>query len=308
MKKYLLILSSCFFLQSLFAQTISSISPNSGNAGQSLTVTITGNNTHFNQGSSTFVDFEFFQGSSSLNYNVSSWTSMTANLTIPPGTVSGYYDFYTYNSFDGSIYDDKGFYVNGTPPQIAISPNAGNPGQTLNITITGTGTNFTTMSQGSGTVWIDFTPGLGYVQANNFIVSNDQLLAANFTVPLGTATGYYSLYCDDGVAHIAPNAFGVPANVGVEEKEDVLQRITASPNPFTEQVTFSAKVTQSVSAELEIYNIEGEKIFYKNLNKLPAGNFEYTLHCSDFRNSPGIYFANWKAGNNFSSVKLFLVR
>lgn len=307
MKKYLLILSGIFFLQSLSAQTITSLNPSSGNAGQNLNVTITGNNTHFTQGSGTFVDFEFTQGSG-VTYNVSSWTSMTANITIPPNITSGYYDFYTSNAVDGFIFADKGFYVNGNPQQISISPNSANPGQTLTINITGTGTTFTAMSSGSGTVLIDFTPGPGYVAANSFVVSNNFLMAANFTVPPGTATAYYTLVVDDGGWRVAPNAFGVPATIGIGESEKNFHNITASPNPFTDKITFNAKISQSITAALEIYNISGEKVFEKNFNKLPAGEFEYTLRSSDFKNSPGIYFANWKTGNSSSTVKLFFVR
>ena len=277
MKKYLLILLSIFCLQHLSAQTITSLTPNSGNAGQTLTVTITGNNTHFTAGSSTTVDFEFFQGSSSLNYNISSWTSMTVDLTIPTGLTSGYYDFYTSNSFDGFMFADRGFYVNGTPTKItSISPNAANPGQTLNVNITGTGTQFTQMTAGSGTVYIDFTPGVGYVAANNFVVSNNTLMAANFTVPPGTTPAYYSLYVDDGSGANAPNGFGVPANIGIGENENVFQNIATSPNPFIEQVTFSANISHGTNVELEIFDIKGEKIFNKLFSKLPAGNFEYT--------------------------------
>jgi hypothetical protein len=307
MKKYLLILLCSFFLKSLSAQTISSINPNSGNAGQTLTVTITGNNTHFASGSSTYADFEFTQGSGTYVNNVSSFTSMTVNTTIPPGITSGYYDFYTSNSFDGFLVADKGFYVNGTPPKISISPSAANPGQTLTINITGTNTTFTQAS--SGFAYIDFTPGPGYVPANNTIVSNDLLMAASFTVPVGTATAYYSLYCGDGSGTlIAPNAFGVPTNIGIGEVENVLQNITVLPNPFTDQVTFHAKVSRSVAAELEVFNISGEKVFLQDFNRLPAGNFEYTLRSSDFNNAPGIYFANWKTGNTSSTVKLFFIR
>jgi hypothetical protein len=308
MKKYLLFLLCIFFLKQLSAQTITSIVPNNGNAGQTLTVTITGNNTHFTSGSNTYVDFEFYQGSSALNFNASSWTSMTVNFTIPSVITSGYYDFYTYNPFDGFLFADKGFYVNGTPGQLTISPNAANPGQTLAINITGTGTNFTTMSSGSGTVWIDFTPGPGYIQANNFIVSNDFLMAANFTVPVSTPTAYYTLFVGDGAGHMAPNAFGVPANIGIGEVENIFQNISATPNPFTEQVTFSGKLPRSAEAKLEIFNIKGAKIFQKDFNKLPAGNFEYTLHSSDFNNTPGIYFASFKSGNKSFPVKLFFVR
>ena len=78
-----------------YGQSISSISPNSANAGQTLNVTITGTNTNFQQGSGTYVDFNFISGSgtSAVNYtNIVSDTKIIANITIPSNTYTGYYD------------------------------------------------------------------------------------------------------------------------------------------------------------------------------------------------------------------------
>ena len=68
--KTLLITFLVFILPIItFSQSLVSINPNTGNAGQTLNVTITGNNTHFNQGSATIVDFSFNQGSNTTVVN-----------------------------------------------------------------------------------------------------------------------------------------------------------------------------------------------------------------------------------------------
>ena len=130
----------------LFSQTIASISPATGNAGQTLNVTITGANTHFKSGSGTSVHFSFNQSSSTVNFiNILSETSISANITLPVNTQSGDYDVNVYNSIDGTRSLINGFHVNGIQ-LLSISPSSANAGQTLNVTITGSHIHFTSGS------------------------------------------------------------------------------------------------------------------------------------------------------------------
>ncbi|MFA4852879.1 MAG: T9SS type A sorting domain-containing protein [Bacteroidales bacterium] len=186
----------------VFSQNLVSINPAIANAGQTLNVTITGNNTHFSQGSGTSIDFGFNQGSGTTvvnSLNIVSNTSILANITVPSNTYTGDYDVYAYNSIDGYLSINNGFHVNGlTPPSlVSISPNNANAGQTLNVTITGANTNF---SQGSGTI-IDFgfNQGSGTTVVNSLnIVSNTSILA-NITVPSNTYTGDYDVYAYNSI-------------------------------------------------------------------------------------------------------------
>ncbi|MFI5222209.1 MAG: T9SS type A sorting domain-containing protein [Bacteroidia bacterium] len=107
MRKFnLFILIFCNALFS-FAQTITDVSPNYGAKGQTLNVTITGNNTHFTQPSATTVTF-FKSGSPTSAVNVnhfssSSSTTIIANISISPGAANGLYDIVIYDFADGII-------------------------------------------------------------------------------------------------------------------------------------------------------------------------------------------------------------
>jgi hypothetical protein len=96
------------------APELVSVSPNNGNFNTTITVTISGQNTNFLQGTGTLV---FVQGSSTLvtsNLLFNSNTELGATLTIPPNAYPGYYDVYFTNAIDGTMLLVSGFYVN--PP------------------------------------------------------------------------------------------------------------------------------------------------------------------------------------------------
>jgi hypothetical protein len=90
-----------------------SVTPNSAYCGDALSVTISGQNTNFLQGTGTITWFQ--QGTSTIifpnTHNATSATSMTANYTIPLYAVPGYYDTYTYNLTDGLIQLNSSFHV-----------------------------------------------------------------------------------------------------------------------------------------------------------------------------------------------------
>jgi hypothetical protein len=186
---------SGFHVNGIIPPTLNSITPNMGNAGQTLNVTITGNNTHFNQGSGTMVNFGFNQGSATTNVNsinAISPTTLIANITIPTNTYTGNYDIDVYNSVDGYL-SIGGFYVNGiTPPSLnSIAPNIGSAGQTLNVTITGNNTHF---NQGSGTfVDFGFNQGSGTTVVNSINTTSPTSMIANITIPSNTYTGTYNV-------------------------------------------------------------------------------------------------------------------
>ncbi|MHC4189708.1 MAG: hypothetical protein ACYSUB_08595, partial [Planctomycetota bacterium] len=86
--KYFLLISILFSSSTrLIAQTITSINPDNAQQGDSLAVTITGQNTNFLQGSGT-IDVWFSQGSSTISassYSALSDTSLYADFDIPGG-------------------------------------------------------------------------------------------------------------------------------------------------------------------------------------------------------------------------------
>jgi hypothetical protein len=98
--------------------SIVSVNPSSANAGQTLNVTILGQNTHFIQGSSTILEFGFDPVNVVNSFNIISDTEIQANITIPANVYSGLYDFYVNNYIDGSLSLLNSFQVVGNPCSI----------------------------------------------------------------------------------------------------------------------------------------------------------------------------------------------
>lgn len=110
-----LTLENCFTVNYNVNQPqLVSVTPNSAYCGDVFSVTISGQNTNFLQGTGTITWFQ--QGSSTIiypnSYNATSATSITANYTIPLTAIQGYYDTYTYNVTDGIIQLNSSFYLN----------------------------------------------------------------------------------------------------------------------------------------------------------------------------------------------------
>ena len=177
----------------LLAPSILSVSPNTGVAGQTLNVTITGLNTNFIQGSSTSAFFGFAQGSGTVlnSFTVNSKTLAVANITIPVNTYNGKYNLGVNEYLDGNVTLTNGFTVTGgiaVPSISLINPITAAAGQTLDVTITGLNTNF---SQGSTTVNFGFDQGSSSV--NSITVNNNTELTANITIPANTFNGDYNV-------------------------------------------------------------------------------------------------------------------
>ena len=139
---------------------ITSISSNSGDNGQSLSVTISGSNMNYgNQWSGTLSSFRFSQWSgTNMFYGNPTSTSgdyLYGNVSIPNNQNTGWYDLEVYDqSTNQWIQKNNAFYVAAYIPPVvqinSISPNNGDPGQTLSVTISGSNMNYG--NQWSGTL------------------------------------------------------------------------------------------------------------------------------------------------------------
>ncbi|TNE54589.1 MAG: T9SS type A sorting domain-containing protein [Bacteroidetes bacterium] len=190
----LMTLTGAFHVNGIAQPLISGVNPNSANAGQTLDVTITGTDTHFDQGSNTQVHFSFQQGSATVvnSVTVNSASELVANISVPANTITGTYDVSTYSEVDGTLTKYQSFHVNGiSPPELlTVEPSKAKPGETLDVTITGANTHF---DQGSSTqVYFGFNQGSGTV-VNSMTVQSATQLTANITVPPGTPYGSYTV-------------------------------------------------------------------------------------------------------------------
>ncbi|HZR29627.1 MAG TPA: RHS repeat-associated core domain-containing protein [Terriglobales bacterium] len=132
-------LASGFSVTSGSAKT-TQLNPASGQQGQQgLSVAITGQGTHFALGQTSA---NFGSGIAVTSLTVSSATSATAVLNIDPLTFTGGRGVTL--TTGGESASGAVFTVNAGPATLAqLSPNSGQQGQTLNVTITGQSTHFT---------------------------------------------------------------------------------------------------------------------------------------------------------------------
>ncbi len=111
-------LEDAFYVNPAPTPSLVSVNPSTANAGQTLNVTILGQNTHFTQGSSTIVEFGFDPINAVNSFNIISDTEIQANITIPANVYSGLYDLYVNNNIDGSLSLLNSFQVVGNPCSI----------------------------------------------------------------------------------------------------------------------------------------------------------------------------------------------
>ncbi len=172
--------------------SLTSISPSSAMQGQTLAVTITGVNTHFNQASSTI---SFSQASSSTIINSGTITkindtSLSASFTIPANAPSGNYNVNLSNFLDGSLTIPNGFQVKLNTALTSISPSFAIQGQTLAVTITGVNTHF---NQASSTISFSQASSSTIINSGTITTINDTSLSASFTIPANAPSGNYNV-------------------------------------------------------------------------------------------------------------------
>lgn len=194
MNKHLLlfviyVLSVC----SAFSQSLISISPSSASLGETLIVTMTGQNTNFAQGTVT-TDVWLMQGSSTVispNFVVASGnTTLLAEFTFCNNEL-GVYDVLAFNSLDGGMILPSGFTVNSGQNLSAltlVSPNTASQGQMLSVNITGQNTSF---GQGTSTVWL--SQGTETIVANSVIDNSTTNLDSDFSIPSNATVGLWDV-------------------------------------------------------------------------------------------------------------------
>ncbi|MES2781019.1 MAG: T9SS type A sorting domain-containing protein [Bacteroidota bacterium] len=238
-----------------------SISPNTGNRGQILPVTITGVNTTFTQSSNITVTLTSLSGGTPIVTPLAfaqTNTTLRTGIMIPSDATTGIYTLIVTTSNDGTLILPNAFTVAGgtgnTPELTSVAPSTAKRGQTLNVTITGSNTNFT---QGS-----DLTVSLcsaGSPLTANFAFANSNTsVTANFTIPTNQTLGLHDLYVVstvDGLLSL-PASFNITSGGGSGTPE-----IVSVDPPFGNQgqtlnVTITGANTHFTqgSNSLAIYN------------------------------------------------------
>src|SRR5579864_7476793 len=183
--------------------TLVSVTPNTGQQGQTLTsVAIVGQNTNFVQGTTVA---SFGAGITINSLTVNSATSATANITVQNNAALG---ARTVTMTTGAEVASlvNGFTVNaGTATLVSVTPNTGQQGQTLtSVAIVGQNTNFV-----QGTTVASFGAG---ITINSLTVNSATSATANITVQNNAALGARTVTMTTG-AEVASlvNGFTVTA-------------------------------------------------------------------------------------------------
>ena len=176
MKKILLLLLLTISF-AMTGQTIQSVSPNTGTLGQTLLVTITGDNTNFTQVSDTY-NVSFYN-SLQQNFVVNaiqmvSNTELIANVTIPITNLPGAYDLQIYDPFTNGAYLSNAFNVTTTLNSISGNIKLDSNANGCDASDAPAGGIRVNLSDGSSDR-ITFTNAAGdyifYVPAGNYVIS-----------------------------------------------------------------------------------------------------------------------------------------
>ena len=169
------------------------IDPNNATIPETLTVTISGEGTHFAQATGTTVrlrqNYTNIYPSTVVELND---TELLAQFTFDDFDNPGYYNVLTNNALDGDLYIYDGFYLNPNPnpPElISIEPDGAYQGENLEVSISGQNTSF---NQGTGTtVWLNM--GYNNIYPYSTSVINDELVNASFFIDENESLGSYDV-------------------------------------------------------------------------------------------------------------------
>ena len=198
-KRIILILHlSLCCLSVLMSQSISGISPSSGEQGSSFGVTLTGTGTTWS--SSHCV--ELTNGPTTITFtgNATSSTLLTGTISVPGGATTGDYDVVVYDATDGSCMGATDgscmdcFTVTAPPPPppvtISLSPNTGDQGDSFGVTITGTNSTW------SSSHCVELTNGPTTITFTGTAASATQL-TGTINIPGGATLGDYDVVVYD---------------------------------------------------------------------------------------------------------------
>jgi len=183
--------------------TLLTASPGTLQAGQTGNVVVTGTFTNFQQ---AFTSVSFGSGVTVNFITVNSLTQLTANVSVAANASVGGRTIQETTLSQNLQLNGAFSVLAGTPVMTQINPNYGNPGQTLNVTLTGLYTDWI-----QGTTVVSFTPG---ITVNTVTVNTTSSLVANITIASGAALGPVDVMTTTGgEVENVPGGFTVQAAV-----------------------------------------------------------------------------------------------
>lgn len=301
----LLLFAGLMFCKSQ-AQSIQSVIPNTGKRNTSLIVTISGSNTHFTNSSST-VTF-FWQGSPTAFVQASSTTALTdeiliSAIEIKPNAPKGNYTLQVINSVDGLMTKTAAFSV---IDNTSIEPPYGTKGSTLDVTITGSGTNFTQVSSTLVTFFYMGSPSIK-IQVNSTAAIDDERLSANIHIDADAPNGPYDVFVynvTDGMMEII-NGF-TTVMTSVNGPSVLNSEISLYPNPASGKMFIRTDLVTACNGSIILTDMLGRKSAEIVLT-LHEGYNETELDISALNIGSGMFLATIQLGNE-TITKRFIVR
>lgn len=177
------------------AQTLTSIEPDTGEQCQRLTLTVSGENTNFYQGtSSLWLDQDGFH-ISAASETVINPNQIVGEFFFNPQQPIGNYDVHASNGTSADLILEDGFLLTEVvdlPILISNEPDSANTGETIVMDIIGNYTHFAT-SGVSNNVYLN-RPNGGYVSASSINVIDEQHMEVGFYFSVYKPAGFYDLH------------------------------------------------------------------------------------------------------------------
>ncbi len=311
MKKFLALFTQLCLPFVVMSQSIS-VSPAVASNGQTLDVTITGTDTHFIQGTTTIIGFGFAFPNS---INIINDTAIVANVTVPANTFTGDYHVSVNNNNYGSVVLPSGFHVNGlTPPPpksiVSVSPAIASNGQTLDVTITGKNTTFTSLS-GPVKAYFNFSGGSSTLIVNSTTVINDTVVVANTTIPpfaytqdydIGIGSHVYKTNCFHVNGIALPDLVSIsPAVASNGQTLSVI--ITGKNTHFSQAAGMSVSFGFGSANSINIINDSSVQVNVTVPAQTYTGNYNVAIYNS-IDNSIVLYNSFHVSGINMPSISV----
>jgi len=250
---------------------IVSITPTSGTQGQLLSVSITGQNTNFQQGTDVI---RFTNGTTTKIPQQSTFVNATlvnSTFAFTTGDPTGYYNLSIQKNGSYTLNLNNCFYLNSsstTPSLVSITPTTADQGTTATLTITGLNTHF----GHSGTTT---APSLKYgthqINASITNIIDSLTIQAQFNLGTSYPTGVYSVYVNNTIdgTLLLSNAFTINTGPG----SPIITSV--SPNFGSPGQTLSVSITgQNTNFQQATDNVnmnQGSTYIYPNTVTFNSG-------------------------------------
>jgi len=275
---------------------LTQISPDFGEQGQLIQANVQGFGTAFDVGPPPVVFIQ--QGSNIINgtnVSVLNATSLNVEFNIPTQADIGIYDLFV-SGVPNPL--TAGFSVLTPSSGVlqSISPNWGQPGDSLTVIITGNGTTFGS----AGPVGVVIGSGLSAIAGSNVNVISTDSLSAEIIIPIGTFAAFYDVWVS-GVSSPLTNGFEVWIESGIEEL-DADQSLIVYPNPVHHQSQISYSLSGTTSVTFELIDLTGRILNTIERGQQSAGKYQLPLPLDQLSKS-GLYLVRMRTDESTQVFK-----